>query len=54
MFLKFHMPIHTQDRNNVQIWKESVKNFSSYATPKSSNVTQKIGLDCYVASLFDQ
>ncbi len=43
---------HPGEKQLCQILEETVKYFSSYAPPK--NVTHKIGLARYIASLFDQ
>ena len=45
---------HLVEKELCQILEESVKNVSSYAPPKNWTFTQKIGLDLYVASFFDQ
>ncbi len=45
---------HPGEKPPCQILEESVKYLSSYAPPKNGHFTNKIGLDCYIASLFDQ
>ncbi len=45
---------HPGEKQLCQILEETVKYFSSYARPKNWNFTHKIGLDRYIASLFDQ
>ena len=45
---------HPEGKQLCQIVDESVMYFSSYDTLNNWNFTHKIGLDRYIASLFDQ
>ena len=44
---------HSGEKQLCQNLEESVKYFSSYAPPKNLKFTHKIGLDRYIASIFD-
>ena len=46
--------LHPGEKQLCQILEESVKYFSSYTPPKNWKFTHKIGLDHYIASLFEQ
>ena len=45
---------HSGEKLLCQNLEESVKYFSNYAPPKNWNVTHTIGLERYIASIFDQ